>query len=337
MMSLNGEDPVVQKISSAIKEGRFPGRLPGIITLSWMFKANPFRVKRALDQIIKDGVVKSSRKKRSTGEIAILFYRPTPLPSRRVHALQVFSSFMDGVQSYALGKNIRTCMHQAAPNQTEFIEMLKNDVDAIIVVAHEDITNEEFAVFDGIPWVRAMGVVKAHSNHSFVTYDNSVAGTLAADYLLSRGCRKIIYLGCVKSQLFGERHQSFVNRIKASESRTELHEIKLDGMEISSPNVMAAAVKVLSKLTLDGKAGIFAAADIYASALYQALYSLGVEPVSGVKIVSCDKCNFFLDGLTPRPPSVDVRMFDIGQLAAEIVTGPDWQNRHEILIPELNP
>ena len=63
--------------------------------------------------------------------------------------------------------------------------------------------------------------------------------------------------------------------------------------------------------------GIYISADIFAASVYQALYSLGLTPVKDVPIVAGDHNEYFLNGLAPRPPCVDIRMPEIGAKAVE--------------------
>ena len=92
-----------------------------------------------------------------------------------------------------------------------------------------------------IPCVRIMGDVSDKEFFDHVTYNNRNIGKIAAEYLLSKGHRKLLYLGYNPTTFFFDRHQAFCSVI--NETGAKLFEIFSDGLVEESGKMQLPNVK----------------------------------------------------------------------------------------------
>jgi len=156
-----------------------------------------------------------------------------------------------------------------------------------------------------------------------VSPDNHRIGGVACQYLIDRGHQRVAAINCDPSHLgFTSRAQGFADiareaavffRILADEDRAILiddkrsktHEAQFDSLIdqlLSTHGAMPT--------------GLFVPRDALTIRMYRALRKRGIEPGRDVEIVSCDNMPA-LDGLDPKPATIDVRPKEVGRRAVE--------------------
>ncbi len=146
-----------------------------------------------------------------------------------------------------------------------------------------------------------------------VVFDNSVVGGMAAEYLHSRGGKKVAFFN------INPEHPALLRRLNDfSATGAAL------GMEVvpvvarRHPEDFREEVAVYRELASqiadrdNGFTGVFVAGDSQVPQLYQALESMGVMPVRDIDMISCDNVGFFLDRLRPRPATIDINFDMVG-------------------------
>ncbi|MFA6294702.1 MAG: LacI family DNA-binding transcriptional regulator [Victivallales bacterium] len=174
-----------------------------------------------------------------------------------------------------------------------------------------------------LPCVTIMGEAKENEFFDHVTYNNRNVGRLAAEYLLSKGHRKLLYMGIENdaAPAFSGRRHSFISAVKKANAKA--FEVLADDLiddsgKIQLPNVKAigAAIDKIKRLP-ELPSAIFACADIIAVGLYHTLKHHDIIPGKDVEIVGVNNDSILLNHLSPRPASVDIHSEDIGRKAVE--------------------
>ena len=168
----------------------------------------------------------------------------------------------------------------------------------------------------GIPCVKIMGEASENEFFDHVTYNGMNIGKITAEYLLSKGHRKLLYIGAR-----GSRNLSFMESVK--EAGAKAFEILADDLidesgKMQLPDVknIGAAIEKMKRLPKNPTA-IFADADIIVIGLYHTLKHYDIVPGKDVELVGVNNDYNVLNHFTPRPASVDIHPEEIGRKAVE--------------------
>lgn len=169
-----------------------------------------------------------------------------------------------------------------------------------------------------------------------VLNDNEQVGILAANYLISRGHKRLIMLD---SSDPARVRSAWINRWYGFEETAEAAGVSVE-MIISPTSTEDTALMrtseaqqvyydILKSKILEGNkpTGIFCTCDSTTAATYPILRRLGLNVGTDVEIVSCNNEQSILSGLDPLPASIDIRPEIIGKRAVE-------QLRRRIMNPE---
>jgi len=155
-----------------------------------------------------------------------------------------------------------------------------------------------------------------------VSPDNQAIGSLACRYLLDRGHPRVAVLSMDMGHLgFAARTEGFVET--AREAGVPCKDLvarqAVLGLSEPSPNEEAQYEALIDELLAtpgQRPTGLFIPRDAVTIRMYRALRRRGVMPGRDIEIVSCDNIPA-LDGLDPRPTTIDVRPEEIGRRAVE--------------------
>ena len=196
-----------------------------------------------------------------------------------------------------------------------------------------------------MPCVNIMGEAGENEFFDHVTYNNRNIGRLAAEYLLYKGHRKLIYIGKqneVGLPFYG-RYRSFMSTVKKAGAKA--FEILSDDFiddsgKMQLPNVKAisGAIEKMKRLP-EFPTAIFACADIIVTGLYHTLKHYDITPGKDVEIVGVNNDSIFLNHFSPRPVSVDIHSEEIGRKAVERllwrIENPKERLERILLEPEM--
>jgi DNA-binding LacI/PurR family transcriptional regulator len=333
-----------ENLTIAVRTGLYTEKMPGITQLAHKYSVNPLTVRRALDDLVELGLVEKRPRVgtfvKYKRRIAVLFYNRDIRSENKIPTQSgfgaIFGTVLRGIEDYFGQKGVAVQTHLVSPEQKDVIEKLKQDVDGFIVLTALNIKEKDFEILSDVRWVRAMGGIHTFTPSGHVTYDNDAVGRFAADNLIEQGCKEFIYYGSATNYLFKTRLKMFKSRIE-ERGNYNFHHIEIDVNTMSPAEIMERSINAFKQLIVPGNStGLFLSADMYATPVYQVLYSMGIQPIRDLQIVSCDNNSYYLNGLHPQPPSIDIRMFDIGARAAEMVYTPGAKMEKVILMPELS-
>ncbi len=156
-----------------------------------------------------------------------------------------------------------------------------------------------------------------------VLNNNEKIGILAAEYLVSAGCEKLLYID------FNDPHRArsawmerwygfdeYCGNIPARRVVMDIRSHETLDMKMSQEN------KVLETLRgvfaeKDFYDGIFFACDSLTAMIYPLLRRIGINIGEDVKVISCNNERSILAGLDPMPVSIDLHPEEIGAKAVE--------------------
>ena len=168
-----------------------------------------------------------------------------------------------------------------------------------------------------------MGEAGGNEFFDRVTYNNMNIGGLAAEFLLSKGHRILLYIGWKNDAgtSFYSRHHSFLSTVRKAGAKA--FEVLADDLidesgKIQLPNVKAigAAIEKMKRLP-EFPTAIFTCADIIAVGIYHTLKHHDIIPGKDVEIVGVNNDSILLNHLSPRPASMDIHSEEIGRKAVE--------------------
>ena len=322
-------DGIAAELARQIRSGLLTGKLPGVTRLAQEYSVNPLTVCKALDALEQQGLIeRRSRvgtfvkyKKR----IGIFFLtRKSVLPANGPDRWQpvlptLYNIVSEGISAVIGARQFAMLIQAVNPDDESYVHYLKNEVDgAVILHAGDGVTDQDLNHFSDLVFVRAMGQSSGADSFSHVTYDNPLTGILAGEYLRRRQCGKVVYVGSMRLALGRERMAAFRKAI----GDLPLEHLDLDLGELTVPEFIAAGTERVREILARAagqKVGFFISGDVYTAPIYQILRSLGREPVTDVPLVSCDNNYYFLHGLHPLPPEIDIQAYEIGRRSAELL------------------
>ncbi len=312
---------VRREIIDRINRGIYTGKLPGVNQLAADFDVNPLTISKVLRNLSESGLIYQQERigtfvgrKRRIGFLIL----QGGGQQQGIHAhLSSYNKIINGCTEIIEPEHLTLHTLVASPDETESIEQLKREVDAMVISTAGNVNEESLELTAGTPRIRVLGNYQEVGEYPQITYNNEVIGKLAADYLLQTGCRRFVVFGPQPDGIFASRYRNFSARIR--KAGHEVTEIPLDPYYLPFTDYMAQGRKKLGEvLSSNSKTGIFVPADVVCNPLYQIIYRLGLEPEM-FTIIGCDNNDYHLHGLFPRPVAIDIRMEDIGRDAARFL------------------
>ena len=155
-----------------------------------------------------------------------------------------------------------------------------------------------------------MGEVSENEFFDHVTYNGMNVGKIAAEHLLSKGHRNLLYIG-----YRGNRNLSFMESVKAAGAHaSEIFGEFIDEsgkMQLPDVKNIGGAIEKMKRLPKIPTA-VFAPADIIVIGLYHTLKHYDIVVGKDVEIVGVNNDYNILNHFTPRPASVDIHAEQVG-------------------------
>lgn len=202
---------------------------------------------------------------------------------------------------------------------------------------HNELTEQLY----GLPLVWIVGRPKGCSGDA-VTSDDYATGSMAAEYLIARGHRRLAFLNPKPDHsLFLRREDGFV----ATARRLDVEVRSLSSCDPSAwrlplhPPETVEAVQNLVDQMLAAKprpTAVFAAADSVAALVYRACSVRNLRVGRDISIISGNNDAALIAALHPRLTTFDIHAYEIGQLAvrqlAMRMAYPGPQRESELMI-----
>lgn len=218
------------------------------------------------------------------------------------------------------------CMLQGAVAENrDMPPMIRNkQVDGAII--WPDLQGMSSALIEALrplPLVYLMGGQETRLPGDRIQPNNKAIGTLAADYLVSRGHKHVAYLVIPDFvRRLGERWQAFsyfaeqkgatVSQILLNTKDLELTDVDNEEVSRSIGQDLRTAMEQEPHPT-----GLFISADGLTAHAYPHLKKMGFQIGSDIEIISCNSESAFLIGLDPKPKSISLQGELIGRRAVE--------------------
>ncbi len=211
----------------------------------------------------------------------------------------------------------------------------RGEVDGVIVWPNLDgVSSEAIEILRKYKVVFVMTAIEERLVGDRIKNNNWQIGRMAANYLLSKGHKRIGYITPTALDLqrnMCERWLAFSQLVKESgeeacqviieQSSTDLLEIDMD-----RDKLIQAALQALFE-SQQAPTGVFVTCDSLTAKIYPILKAMGIRIGKDLEIISCDNQMSLLAGLEPKPVSIDIQAEVIGETAVE-------QLRWRILHPE---
>ncbi|HOK95423.1 MAG TPA: LacI family DNA-binding transcriptional regulator [Anaerohalosphaeraceae bacterium] len=130
--------------------------------------------------------------------------------------------------------------------------------------------------------------------------NNKSIGILAAQYLLTKGCRKLCYIGYKGHSANIDRHKGFADTVKSD---------KRDLMAFALPDLynLDEMTSVVERMCQEGLPdGIFVFDDNWLSKLYPLFQQKFGPRFYDIRLIGCNNEEAYLSGLHPQPATIDI-------------------------------
>ncbi len=231
----------------------------------------------------------------------------------------IFTQVIRGVESQLAQENLSMVL-SLTEHFTRIPPCASNgQVDGLILFGGKK--NEYQNASNALKNIPAVGLF-AHNNPYFdvVTCDNIKIGELVAEYLLEKGHRNIAYIGPVEvASDFAIRRAQLRDEIE--NTGAVFHCFANDDLFYVTENENAVKEKSLEELVnrffeLDPlPTAIFVPADLFVTPLYSLLSARGLVIGKDIEVVSVNNETPIINGLRPRPVTVDMKAFELGKTA----------------------
>lgn len=277
-----------------------------------------------------------------TGNIAFLSL--AALSPEQMLELPAFPILLGGVQSSLLAKHLTMLMAHIGANGRIPANIDSRNCDGVILFGAPENPAVMKELKRKLKKLPAVWCFRKHADpdHEFdhILYDNREVGGMAANYLASRGHRRIAIFNA------DPEHEAFLTRVEHFELRA-----KLLGLEttlfcppegFTGNQVQAFRYDAMEFLKKErGITGAFFCADDIMLGVHNELRALGFD-TSKLDSIGCNADEILLRYLEPRPATIDIKMAEIGNLAVDHllrrINGEQGGYHSEIFIkPELVP
>jgi LacI family transcriptional regulator len=241
--------------------------------------------------------------------------------------LPVMASVVGAIRNAAAARGFRLMLDEILDPTNPGPLVRRREADGAVIFVTGSLAPDQAraalaAVSEYMPVVRAMGVEVAPLGVDHVTFDNTLAGYMAHDYLRKAGCRHVAFVTHAPHwAVMRTRGQSFLNAAFDAGAPATAYVQSTDPMVVGpfGRDVVAAPTteQLVDRLVAakPRPTGLFVANDWMTGLLYPMLIERGLHPERDVKIVSCDHEDVRLAPLKPRPASMDVGAHQIGKFA----------------------
>lgn len=279
------------------------------------------------------------RTRKRSNRIALLAWG---MPIARLHT-PVYMSVVQGIEQAVNAAGKTFVLRHVLPDQVAAGPSLHASVDGAIIFGQQE--SDELALeMAGVPCVQVMGpILRQDRRCDHITYDDRQVGVLAADYLLAREHHRLALIGHHDTASDSTRGKAFLERIQQAglaatdHWRDPLFQETSDVQQIHRENLIDLVDEMLA--LSPQPTGLFVHADAITQSLYPILQERGMCPGQDIEVVSCNNETLLLNGLNPRPATVDIHCSEIGRRAVEqLLRRIEHPNASRVLLalePEL--
>lgn len=203
------------------------------------------------------------------------------------------------------------------------IDRQVKDADAALVYGYEpDPQRLVEAAGKPVLWIMRYDCGTADA----VMEDNRTLGVMVADHFFSRGHKRVGFIEDSRLEPVIERGVFMSRRL--SELGAETVTVRDRFLFQSRHRVDEEKLFPLLRTLFKGRnrpSALFVPGDLMTVSVYAYMRDHGIKPMEDIDIVSCNKLDWQLDQLSPCPPVMDLKLREIGEMAATTVL---WRIGH---------
>ncbi len=307
-------DVVQRKIRERILCGELTGTLPGVKQLALEYDVNFMTVNKAINHLEKENLVYRIPRKgtyvRQQKNILFAYHDPD------VNFMEApfFAPVVGAIQKILAESNCFMIYENIYGKSETALAALAKRIDGMIMIVGDEFLRP--AQFYEKPCVRVLGMSGEKKRFDHITYDNTLIGKLAAEYLLKKGHRKLAYVGHRKARIFQTRSDVFAETVQRAGAVCRLFR------EIPEDFSQQFTIAQLDALMMESEfpSGIFCGTDDEASLATGYFYEKGILPGRDVHLISCNndpKLRSFLP--QARPVTFELCRKEIAVEAARLL------------------
>ncbi|MGJ8640139.1 MAG: LacI family DNA-binding transcriptional regulator [Opitutaceae bacterium] len=150
-----------------------------------------------------------------------------------------------------------------------------------------------------------------------VMYNNSRIGTMAGDYLIQLGHRRLAYISNSPNHTaFSSRRDQF--KAAAASTGASCSILEEPGGKRGDQRAKAAREMTDQLLSLQERpSGIFCASDEIMLTVFNRCLQRGVVPGRDLDLIGCNNDTTYMDQMYPRPATIDLKLDLVGERAVE--------------------
>ena len=310
-----------------------PGaRLPSCTDMGKQLRINRLTVAKAYQQLESQGLIE---KRRGVGSFVSARIRRSPAKKAvslvigargrgddASHYEMVPQMYLEGISECLSERDVAVNLVIIPPDQIEsnephWLEKIKSNGGMIFVSSQFGALLRKLAA--DLPFVQCRTLPEKIEGVSFVDYDRRAAFRLATEHIISRGCRRLTFMGCknVRNGEFSPKLAGFIDALEEA-GLPYLPDLRIDCPESSLmiPKFQGLAAQALAKKRVGD--GVVCGGYGMACAVAQVLNDAGVKVPQEVKIISADD-SLEAEFNVPSLSALRIPRFELGRAAAELL------------------
>jgi LacI family transcriptional regulator len=295
---------------------------------------------------VRPGPKPKNRKGVNTGTIAFISVGPfSPMDMYRMPA---FPALLGGIQRGIEKHGLELVLAHLPEGKVVPPVLARRRADGVLLFGADTLSDQLKQALHRVPavWCFLRDSVAPGSDFDHVLYDNSQVGKIAADYLMKRGHKNLMFASSRSNhQALAQRRNQFVETARgqganvlvvegAASAAVELPPVQLDEI----------AQKVVQELrsSADKPTAVFVGSDDLMVRVFNRLRQQGYESGKDVDLIGCNNDKQYMDQMHPRPATINIKLDMVGERAIEQLL---WRMSHpsdvaqaQLLIkPEIVP
>ncbi|MDF7808791.1 LacI family DNA-binding transcriptional regulator [Pontiellaceae bacterium B12219] len=270
---------------------------------------------------VRPGPKPQNRKGVSTGTLAFISVGSfSPMDMYRMPA---FPALLGGIQRGVEKHGMELVLAHLPEGKVVPPVLARRRADGVLLFGVDTLSAELKEALNRVPavWCFLRDSVAPGSDFDHVLYDNSQVGKMAADYLMNRGHKNLMFAGSRSNhQALAQRRNQFVETAEAHGARV----LVVEGAASNSHDVLPVqldeiAQKVVQDLHLSAEkpTAIFVGSDDLMVRVFNRLQQHGYEPGKAIDLIGCNNDRQFMDQMHPRPATINIKLDMVGERAIE--------------------
>lgn len=293
-------------------------------------------VKEAIEEVgyvpraVRPGPKPKARRGINTGTIA--FLSVGSLSPAEMYRMPAFPALLGGIQRGMERHGLDLALAHLPEGKIVPPVLARRRADGVLLFGYETLSVPLEQAINRVPavWCFLRDALAPGGNFDHVLYDNTRVGQLAAEYLLERGHRELMFVSPSSSHIaFAQRQKQFLRVVEEHGARASvvLGPAHDEAAQVDAAGRAETAERVAEHLR--GQAnpvtGMFVASDDMMVTICHRLRQEGIEPGHDMEMIGCNNDLPYLEQLHPRPATIDIRLDLVGERSVDQLL---WRMSH---------